>query len=347
MKTQTNYIKILHLLILSQMLAYLAPVTAAAAVLPPDEATCTVRVNQGSVVFKISSSDPKNIISIQAKGTYVADCDQDALLRQTNDTNAFLVSLTHSGACVFIINNYDGTIFSVKIESATSTLTEVSIGGEPFTDCFSPSFVDLNLIGEEKCHQQKLGTICKDEVPDWAKVMLVLETVVILIILASVLYRAPWRRCQRCEKDQNSSTHVKERSDSDGSDTCCAEPLQENGNTPHQQGKPGKERHDSNGAVKEECHANVEQEPIANNKNGKKRHDSFATYKNDRKMSPQKATHTKSGKQQIDRNATAKDGQRDKIAQQPFRMSTRKTQRSFGPSEPVLRNRFQVLVDPV
>ncbi|WAR07570.1 hypothetical protein MAR_017528 [Mya arenaria] len=206
MKTQTNYIKILHLLIL--MLAYLAPVTAAAAVLPPDEATCTVRVNQGSVVFKISSSDPKNIISIQAKGTYVADCDQDALLRQTNDTNAFLVSLTHSGACVFIINNYDGTIFSVKIESATSTLTEVSIGGEPFTDCFSPSFVDLNLIG--------------------------------------------------------------------------------------------KERHDSNGAVKEECHANVEQEPIANNKNGK---------------------------QQIDRNATAKDGQRDKIAQQPFRMSTRKTQR--------------------
>ncbi|WAR07571.1 hypothetical protein MAR_017529 [Mya arenaria] len=51
------------------------------------ETNCTVRVYQGSVFFKISSSDPKDIINIQANGKWVADYNTEAVLRDEDDKN--------------------------------------------------------------------------------------------------------------------------------------------------------------------------------------------------------------------------------------------------------------------
>ncbi|XP_052811769.1 uncharacterized protein LOC128239249 isoform X2 [Mya arenaria] len=174
------------LLQLILMLACMVFGIAASAFSKFDETNCTVRVYQGSVFFKISSSDPKDIINIQANGKWVADYNTEAVLRDEDDKKYFHVSLTPSGACVFIIYNFDGNIFSVSITSATSTLTEVSIQGIPITSCFSPSLVALNLKGKVECHQKKPGTMTDDGLPVWVIVLLVLQFVAILICIAIV-----------------------------------------------------------------------------------------------------------------------------------------------------------------
>ncbi|WAR07572.1 hypothetical protein MAR_017530 [Mya arenaria] len=189
---------ILSLLILVPMVACLAPVVAAApALLHPDETGCTVKAYQGSVVIKISSSNPQDILNIQANGTFVAYCDREAALRQSDHENHFHVSLTRSGSCVFIIYYYDGNRLSVNITSATSTITEILVQGKPISNCFRPSFVFLNLKGNEEWHQQKL------EVPVWA----------IGLVVVFIKYKQPCSKKRREKKDCNVSSEDDHRNE--------------------------------------------------------------------------------------------------------------------------------------
>ncbi|WAR29381.1 hypothetical protein MAR_002949, partial [Mya arenaria] len=102
---------------------------------------CSVEVDNGHIVFKVSSKDgTSDILNFKVDKHYVADCvtrTEEAVIDEKFQKQ-FNISFV-DGQCIFIIFSLNGSQSIVSISSEAKALAEVSINEEDQQRCKDPS----------------------------------------------------------------------------------------------------------------------------------------------------------------------------------------------------------------